>query len=130
VLHRVTILAMAALGSLGAVSAARAQSAAPFSVDVGLADQGKKVWKSKSCDACHTIGGGKRAGPDLAGLLERRSPTWVAEWLKHPQEMAGSDSVAKQMVKDAQGIVMPDFRLTDQQVQGLIHYMAREGRKG
>src|SRR6185503_20102905 len=89
-----------ATASLVKVSTARAQEA--IKVDAALAEQGAKVWKSKSCDGCHTIGKGKRAGPDLAGVTSRRSEAWLTQWLKNPPEMAKSDPVAKDMVKAAQ----------------------------
>ena len=113
-----------ATASLVKVSTARAQEA--IKVDAALAEQGAKVWKSKSCDGCHTIGKGKRAGPDLAGVTSRRSEAWLTQWLKNPPEMAKSDPVAKDMVKAAQGVQMPNFHLTDDQIAGLINYMARE----
>ncbi len=110
---------------LAGVSTARAQEA--FKVDATLAEQGARVWKSKSCDGCHTIGKGKRAGPDLAGVTSRRSEAWLTQWLKNPPEMAKSDPVAKDLVKAAQGVQMPNFHLTDDQIAGLINYMGREG---
>ena len=110
--------------ALAAVSTAKAQEA--FKVDATLAEQGAKVWKSKSCDGCHTIGKGKRAGPDLAGVTSRRSEAWLTQWLKNPPEMAKSDPVAKDLVKAAQGVQMPDFHLKDGEIAGLINYIARE----
>jgi cbb3-type cytochrome oxidase cytochrome c subunit len=116
-----------AAASLGKVSTARAQEA--IKADAALAEQGAKVWKSKSCDGCHTIGKGKRAGPDLAGVTTRRTEAWLTQWLKNPPDMAKSDPVAKEMVKAAQGVQMPDFHLKDGEIAGLINYMAREGSK-
>ena len=122
-ISRAMFLALAVV-TLGAVSTVQAQE--QFSVDAAQAAQGAKVWKSKSCDGCHTIGKGRRAGPDLAGVTSRRTSAWLAQWLKDPPAMAKSDPEAKEMVKEAKGMVMPDMRLTDQQVQGLIHYMAAQ----
>ena len=112
------------LAILAAVSTAHAQEA--FKVDAALADQGAKVWKSRSCDGCHTIGKGKRAGPDLAGVTSRRTEAWLTQWLKNPPAMTKSDPVAKDLVKAAQGVQMPDFKLKDAEIAGLINYMARE----
>jgi nitrite reductase (NO-forming) len=123
VISRAMVLALAFV-SLGAVSAVQAQE--QFSVDAAQAAQGAKVWKSKSCDGCHTIGKGKRAGPDLAGVTSRRTSAWLAQWLKDPPAMAKTDPDAKEMVKEAKGMVMPDMRLSEEQVQGLIHYMAAQ----
>ena len=113
------------MGSLVTTSIARAQDG--VKVDPALADQGAKVWKSKSCDGCHTIGKGKRAGPDLAGVTSRRTSEWLTTWLKDPPAMAKSDDAAKAMVKESQGVVMPNFHLKDDEIKALINYVAREG---
>ena len=116
-------------GGLGAASASRVEAQEPFTVTASLADQGAKVWKSKACDACHSIGKGKRAGPDLAGALSRRTIPWLTQWMTNPPAMAASDSVGKVMVAEANGVVMPNFQLTGPQIEGLIHYVAREDEK-
>jgi nitrite reductase (NO-forming) len=113
------------MGSLASTSTVRAQEA--LKVDPALADQGAKVWKSKSCDGCHTIGKGKRAGPDLAGVTSRRSTDWLTQWLKNPPAMAKTDDAAKAMVKESQGVMMPDFHLKDDEIKALINYLGREG---
>jgi len=112
--------------TLFAVSTARAQEA--FKVDASLAEQGARVWKAKSCDGCHTIGKGKRAGPDLAGVTSRRTEAWLTQWLKNPPAMAKTDSVAKDLVQAAQGVQMQNFHLSDAEIAGLVNYMAREGK--
>ena len=39
------------------------------------AELGEEIFQSK-CSACHSIGGGRRVGPDLAGVMERRTKDW------------------------------------------------------
>jgi hypothetical protein len=53
----------------------------------------------------------------------------LTQWLKNPPAMAKTDDAAKAMVKEAQGVVMPDFHLKDDEVKGLINYLDREGAK-
>src|ERR1700674_1793945 len=56
----------------------------PTRVDPALADRGATYWRNRSCDGCHSIGGGRRAGPDLAGVSGRRSYDWLKRWLRNP----------------------------------------------
>ena len=46
-------------------------------VDEGDAAHGKELYETKGCPACHTIGGGRLVGPDLAGVAERRDRDWI-----------------------------------------------------
>src|SRR3954468_22335858 len=42
--------------------------------------KGKLAFESK-CLACHSIGQGRKLGPDLAGVTQRRNKAWLAKWL-------------------------------------------------
>lgn len=127
---RLTLLTLATVVCAGgATTVARAQAEDRITVDDKLADQGGKLWKIKACDGCHTIGGGRRAAPDLMGATARRSASWLREWLKNPPEMAKSDEVAKQMVKEAGGSTMPNFRLKDEEIEALLSFIARRSEK-
>ena len=70
--------AVAALSALLLVKPAAAQEVKAsggeeFVVDKKLADAGKKLFAAKTCNACHTIGKGPLAAPDLAGLFRSGS---------------------------------------------------------
>lgn len=68
-----------------------------------------------SCAYCHTIGRGARVGPDLIGIGNTMSDTWIAAWTASPKEMvaAGAYSPAKLAQYP---YVMPDLAHTDLQV--------------
>lgn len=97
--------------------------AAAFTVDRNLAKQGKSLWTSKMCSGCHTIGKGRSAGPDVAHILERREPEWVRRWLKDPEAMYAADATAQALLKEYNNLKMPNMKLTDEQVEQLLHYM-------
>lgn len=110
---------VAALALCGSVAQAQ------MNVDPALAKKGKSVFSNKGCAACHTIGkNGKMAGPDLAGVTERRSTDWLKRWLKNPTEMFGSDSIADAMLVAAKNVKMPNMKLNDSEIDALIHYFA------
>jgi nitrite reductase (NO-forming) len=82
---------------------------------------GKLAFESK-CLACHSVGQGKKLGPDLAGVTKRRSDNWLARWLKSPETMLQSDADAKAMLKEYNNIPMPNQSLSDAEIKQYIKY--------
>ena len=72
---------------------------------------------------------GKRAGPDLAGVSERRDAEWLKKFLKDPPTMLTSDSLAMAMLAEYKNVKMPNMKLTDADIDALIHYIADETAK-
>jgi nitrite reductase (NO-forming) len=82
---------------------------------------GKLAFESK-CLACHSIGQGKKLGPDLAGVTRHRNDDWLAKWLKSPEKMLASDEHAKAMLKEFNNIPMPNQNLSDPEIRQYIKY--------
>jgi cytochrome c2 len=119
-------LGMAAIVALSLPAQAAAQGG--FTVDDGKAQVGKKTWVKFGCQGCHKIGG-RSAGPDLAGVLERRSVEWLTRWLKNTTEMLTTDSVAMAMLKEWKGYKMPQMKVSDADIDNLLHYIGQESAK-
>jgi nitrite reductase (NO-forming) len=85
------------------------------------AARGKLAFESK-CLACHSIGQGKKLGPDLAGVTKRRDDAWLARWLKSPEAMLKTDEHAKAMLKEHNNIPMPNQNLSDAEIREYIKY--------
>lgn len=119
------ILTLAALAVIAFAPAAVAQG---VTVNADLAKKGKSLFTNRGCNACHQFGK-KAAGPDLVGATERRSQDWMKNWLKNPDQMLQSDSTAKAMLVEYQNVKMPNMKLTDADVEALIHYMQQESDK-
>ncbi|GEM_PF-486369 len=49
---------------------------------------GELAFLGGGCMGCHTIGGGKRIGPDLAGVTARRDETWLRKWFAAQRPVA------------------------------------------
>jgi nitrite reductase (NO-forming) len=129
-----TLLCGFAVLAIAYAAPASAQETPPhahktYEVDKDKAKTGAKVFNSKGCMACHTIGKGRLAGPDLAGLLDRRDVGWVQSWLKNPEPMFASDTAVIAMVKEFKGAKMPNMKLKDEEIEQLIHYMVDQGQK-
>ena len=88
--------------------------------DAGTA-AAKLAFESK-CLACHSIGQGKKLGPDLAGVTGRRTDAWLAQWLKSPDKMLQTDAAAKAMLKEYNNIPMPNQGLSDAEIKQYISY--------
>jgi cytochrome c551/c552 len=88
------------------------------------AKKGKSVYESRGCGACHTIGKGKLAGPDLKGVTDRRSHDWLKRWLHNPADLIGSDSIANALVAEAKNVKMPNLKLSDSDIEAVLAYFA------
>lgn len=87
------------------------------------AQNGEELFKN-TCAACHTIGGGKRVGPDLNGVATLRSETWLMEWIKSSQSMiASGDPDAIAIFEEFHKVPMPDQNLTNAENKAVIDYI-------
>ncbi|HVS25724.1 MAG TPA: multicopper oxidase domain-containing protein [Burkholderiales bacterium] len=82
--------------------------------------KGKLDFESK-CLACHSLGQGRKLGPDLFGVTRRRSDAWLAQWLKSPEVVLASDEYAKAMLKEYK-VPMPNQNLSDAEIKQYIKY--------
>ena len=82
---------------------------------------GKLAFESK-CLACHSVGQGRKLGPDMAGVTKRRSDDWLTRWLKAPEKMLQTDPVAMAMLKEYNNLPMPNQSLTDTEIKQYIRY--------
>lgn len=86
------------------------------------ADQAPSEWQV--CSACHTIGKGKLVGPDLKGVTERRSETWLISFIRSSQTMIkNGDAEAVKIFEENNKIPMPDNNLSDDQIRGILTYI-------
>ncbi len=79
--------------------------------------RGKALFDRMACSSCHALNGRKPAattrgfrGPNLSGVATRLQGAHLVKWLSDPK------------MEDAHPIV-PNFRLTDKQLQGLVSYL-------
>jgi len=83
--------------------------------------QGKLAFESK-CLACHSLGGGRKLGPDIAGVTKRRTDAWLSKWLKSPEKMLESDPDARAMLREYGNLPMPNQNLPDAEIRQYLKY--------
>lgn len=78
----------------------------------------------KACAACHSIGGGVKVGPDLAGLTARRSRKWISAYIRAPDRMRrDGDPFALDLRKSFPAVRMPNLSLSEDDTSDLISYI-------
>jgi protein SCO1/2 len=82
------------------------------------------------CAACHSIGGGRKIGPDLQDVSRRRDAAWLHRFIRAPDRMfAEGDALALKLLDEYQGLRMPNLDLTAEEVAAIVGYIdARSAR--
>lgn len=107
--------------------------------ELQIPTMGENLFRSR-CTACHTIGGEVRTvggegieknrralGPDLFGITQKRERRWLVDWLKDPAGMlAENDPIATRLYAQYNNVMMPNFHLSQIEVDALIEYMEAE----
>ncbi|HZW37007.1 MAG TPA: c-type cytochrome [Candidatus Deferrimicrobiaceae bacterium] len=89
------------------------------------ADSGKEKFE-KECADCHTVGGGDSAGPDLKGVVGKRTDGWLERIIVEPDKLtADKDPIQLELVKKYGG-EMPNLGLSREDARKIIAYL-REG---
>jgi mono/diheme cytochrome c family protein len=86
-------------------------------------DPGEQVFNT-TCFACHTIGGGRLIGPDLAGVHEKRSKEWLERFVKSSQSMINAgDPEAVALFEEYSSLLMPDAVASEEQIRQVLSYI-------
>ena len=82
----------------------------PDQYDPDKYEAGRKIFQEvKDCKSCHTIGGGNGIGPDLQGVLDRRTEDEIIKFVQDP----GSEDVT----------VMPPQDLSADEIRSVLEYI-------
>ena len=83
----------------------------------------------QNCSACHTIGGGRRVGPDLKDVTKRKDRAWLEEFMADPSAVLHKrDAYALRLQREANGIAMPAVPgLTPALAEALLNYIDAQG---
>jgi protein SCO1/2 len=97
---------------------------APKTVFYNFAERPGEALYKRLCTGCHTIGKGKRVGPDLAGVTDRRDRDWLLKFISNPQKMrALKDPVAVELVAAFPTVRMPPMSISERDAGDLLSYI-------
>lgn len=93
-------------------------------------DKGQFLFQSR-CEACHTIGGGDRIGPDLKGVTQRRDAAWLTRYVAQPEKMlAEGDPIATGLFRQYKQVRMPNVELGTDDVAAVLSFIAARSEGG
>lgn len=90
-------------------------------IDPTLTKEGQRLYR-KLCLACHRIGK-KSIGPDLQGILKRRTPEWVMNMTLNPERMVRKDSLAYDLFWEYKGSPMANQDLEQEEARAILEYL-------
>ncbi|HUO84769.1 MAG TPA: c-type cytochrome [Thermoanaerobaculia bacterium] len=84
----------------------------------------------ENCVSCHTIGGGRLAGPDLKDVLQRQDRSWLKHFIRNPKQVIESgDPYAARIKEESRAVIMPTVAgLDDSRIEALLHLIERESK--
>jgi mono/diheme cytochrome c family protein len=86
-------------------------------------EPGEQIYQT-TCFACHTIGGGRLVGPDLAGVHDRRSQEWLERFVASSQSMINDgDAEAAALFEEFNRVPMPDSFISEEQIRQVLSYI-------
>jgi len=86
-------------------------------------EPGEQIYQT-TCFACHTIGGGRLVGPDLAGVHDRRSQEWLERFVASSQAMINDgDAEAAALFEEFNRVPMPDSFISEEQIRQVLSYI-------
>jgi mono/diheme cytochrome c family protein len=94
--------------------------AADTPIDESKVEQGKGLFSSKGCTACHAFGR-RISCPDLAGVTHRRTVAWMQNQILHPDVMTKTDPIAHQLFA-TYALQMPIQGLTPDEALAVIEF--------
>ena len=85
-----------------------------------LVVEGKKIFNTK-CMACHRLDT-RLVGPALKPIVKKLPPVYLMNYLLNTTEMQKKDQQLKKLIKEYNGVVMPDQQLKEPQARAVLEY--------
>ena len=91
--------------------------------DQAIIDQGGTLFNEWQCSTCHQIQG-KKVGPGLAGIYNRRDLPWLYAFIKNSsQVIASGDEYAVNLYNEYNNLQMPNHDLADEEILSIIAWV-------
>lgn len=93
----------------------------------GSSQDGADLFK-RTCAPCHSIGGGRLVGPDLAGVTKKADKVWLTKFIKNSADLIKSgDPAAVAIGKEYNNLLMPPYGGSDNEVAAIINFIDSKG---
>ncbi|MGD2153808.1 MAG: cytochrome c [Gemmatimonadales bacterium] len=109
--------------------ASPATAAQAGELDSALVARGEALMSARGCTACHTLGGGRLVGPDLAGVTKRRSGEFIVEMILNPDSMLANDATAKELLGQY-FTPMSNQGVTEEDARALLEFFRSRDAEG
>jgi len=96
-------------------------------LDEKMVADGKTVYDVK-CASCHKLTGEKLVGPGWKGVLDRRTPEWIMNFVTNTDEMIEKDTAAQNML-EACLVRMPNQSLAESEARSVLEFMRKNDGK-
>ncbi len=96
-------------------------------IDDAMAESGAKIQGVK-CSSCHKLGTDKLVGPGWKGVTERRTPSWIMNFITNPDPMINKDPQLQAQLELCL-VRMPNQNLTDDDARHLLEFMRRNDKE-
>ena len=92
----------------------------PDEIDDELVYRGKEIFFNM-CLTCHRLNK-NYIGPPVVGLIEKRTPEWIMNFILDPEGMIRNDSLAKALQVEYKGAPMANQQLTYEDARAVLEY--------
>lgn len=92
-------------------------------LDPELAAKGESIFSVK-CGSCHKLSDERLVGPGFKGVSERRTATWVMNFLTNTDEMIDLDPALQEQLEICM-VRMPNQNLSDEDARAIYEYMRK-----
>ncbi|HLT41642.1 MAG TPA: c-type cytochrome [Sphingobacteriaceae bacterium] len=92
-------------------------------LDVEMAAKGESIFSVK-CGSCHKLSDELLVGPGFAGVSERRSATWMMNFLTNTDEMIDLDPELQAQLEICM-VRMPNQNLSDEDARSIYEFMRK-----
>jgi len=96
-------------------------------LDEKMVADGKVVYDVK-CASCHKLSGEKLVGPGWKGVMDRRTPEWIMNFVTNTEEMIEKDTAAQNML-EACLVKMPNQSLAESEARNVLEFMRKNDGK-
>lgn len=93
----------------------------PAEIDAAKVTKGQTIVDVK-CGACHKLTDEKLVGPGWKGVTQRRTPSWILNFMTNVDEMLDKDPEAQAQLEVCM-VRMPNQNLSDEDAYSILEFM-------